>query len=96
MFPLHATIAFITMEQKDPLCLEQKIYDAFNPITFHIQAKMTTATQLAQGSQAKKPLDEVIPNAFLKYQQIFSEQATQRLPKHQPWDHTIKLKPNST
>jgi len=96
IFPLYAAIAFIATEQKDPLCLEQKIHDAFNPVTFHIRAKTTTATQLAQGSQAKKPLEEVIPDAFLKYQQIFSEQATQRLPKHQPWDHAIELKPNST
>jgi len=33
---------------------------------------------------------------FQKYRDVFSEQALQRLPQHQPWDHVIDLKPDTT
>ena len=37
-----------------------------------------------------------IPSQFQKYHDIFSEKASQRLPQHQPWDHAIDLKPDTT
>jgi hypothetical protein len=59
-----------------------------------IRAKTTHSTNLA--ADAPKPtLLHLIPAQFCKYYAVFSERASQRLPKHQPWDHTIDLKPDS-
>jgi hypothetical protein len=35
-----------------------------------------------------------IPDQFHRYHSIFSEKASHRLPKHQPWDHAIDIKPD--
>jgi len=56
---------------------------------------MTIATQLAVKDSPKKPLEELIPTKFMKYQKVFNETSAQQLPKHHPWDHAIELKPGS-
>ena len=41
-------------------------------------------------------MPQQIPAQFQKYQSVFSEQASQCLSQHQPWDHAIDLKSNVT
>ena len=57
-----------------------------------IQAKTTTSTEIA-ARNAPKPSISHIPEQYQKYSQVFSEEASHRLPKHQAWDHAIDLKP---
>jgi hypothetical protein len=38
----------------------------------------------------------IIPEQFRRYAKVFSEEASHRLPKHQPWDHAIDLVPGAT
>jgi hypothetical protein len=37
----------------------------------------------------------MVPTEYLKHRKVFSEKESHRLPKHQPWDHTIDLKPDA-
>ena len=36
-----------------------------------------------------------IPPHYRQFAKVFDEEASHRLPQHQPWDHTIDLKPNA-
>ena len=59
-------------------------------------AGVTLSTELAaEKNQAKygKPLESMIPPEYLSYRKVFPEEESHRLPKHQPWDHSIDLKP---
>ena len=61
-------------------------------------ASMTYSTQLAAEVNEKKygkPLEDLIPAEYLSHRKVFSEEESHRLPKHQPWDHTIDLKPDA-
>src|ERR1700691_943441 len=60
-----------------------------------IRAKTTTSTEIAART-APKPSTEHIPAQYQQYSKVFSEEASQGLPQHQPWDHAIELKPNAT
>jgi hypothetical protein len=61
-------------------------------------ASMTYSTQLAAEVNEKKygrPLEEMVSTEYLKHKKVFSEEESHRLPKHQPWDHAIDLKPDA-
>ena len=53
-------------------------------------ARTTVSTHL---TIAKQPKSVEIPPEFCKYYKVFSDEESQRLPKHQPWDHKINLIP---
>jgi hypothetical protein len=36
-----------------------------------------------------------IPEEYWQHEKVFSEEKSQRLPKHMVWDHTIELLPNA-
>jgi hypothetical protein len=82
--PLNAfaATAFITQHQ---------LFKYHEPA--HIHAKTTHSTTLAVQKRTTS-LDH-IPTQFRKYHAVFSEQASERLPQHQPWDHAIDLKPDA-
>jgi len=79
---IFAVSAFITQHQ---------LFKYHKPA--RVQAKTTHATNLAV--QKKTTSLEHIPAQFRKYHAVFSEQASERLPQHQPWDHAIDLKPDA-
>jgi hypothetical protein len=59
---------------------------------------MTYSTQLTAEVNEKKyswPLEEMVSTKYLKQKKVFSEEESHWLPKHQPWDHTIDLKPDA-
>ena len=64
------------------------------PVT-NICAKVTHSTNIAQKASVAQPLTLILA-PFQCYSSIFSEKASERLPKHQPWDHAIDLKPGAT
>ena len=37
----------------------------------------------------------MIPEPYRKFKQVFSEEASERLPTHKPWDHAIELIPGA-
>ena len=37
----------------------------------------------------------MIPPEYLNHRKVFSEEESHRLPKYQPWDHSIDLKPDA-
>ena len=43
-------------------------------------------------SKAERTFEDMIPAEYRKYQRVFSEEESHRLPEHKPWDHTIDLK----
>ena len=66
-------------------------FDKNDPVL--VRAKTTHSTELAART-APLPSLVHIPAQFQKYSKVFSEEASRRLPKHQPWDHAIDLKPD--
>ena len=53
--------------------------------------------ELAEAANKKKDIrttEEIVPKYVLKhFAKIFSQEASQRLPEHSPWDHSIEMKP---
>ena len=53
--------------------------------------------ELAEAANKKKNIrttEEIVPKYVLKrFAKIFSQEASQQLPEHSPWDHSIKMKP---
>jgi hypothetical protein len=45
--------------------------------------------------KVKKTFEELVLKEYQCYAKVFSETESHRLPKHQPWDHTIDLKPDA-
>ena len=45
--------------------------------------------------KADKTLEELVPPEYRKWKQVFSDEATARLLKHQPWDHVIDFTPDA-
>ena len=67
------------------------------PMELWLHAKMTISQRLAQNAmepQKKKLLEEMILERYLKYQKVFEQVVSERLPKHGRWDHAIDLDPN--
>src|SRR5579859_7215457 len=52
------------------------------------------STEITVKAASKTSIDH-IPAQYQRYSKLFSEEASQRLPKHQPWDHAINLKPGA-
>ena len=52
------------------------------------------AAQANQG-KAKKTFKEMVSEQYWDFAKVFSESELEQLPKHQPWDHTIDLKPDA-
>ena len=75
--------------------LQYKLSKYHNMTPVNLWAKTTCSTTLANETHMNPALQR-IPAQFQKYQSVFSEQASQCLPQHQLWDHTINLKPNAT
>ena len=67
---------------------------AYEELTNESNAWANISTELAQ--KAKQYTQKVeIPPHYRRFARIFNEEASHRLPQHQPWDHTIDLKPSA-
>jgi hypothetical protein len=59
---------------------------------------MTKSTQLvleATKGQKDKTFEELVPERYRKFQDIFEPTAFDELPARKPWDHAINLKPDA-
>ncbi|GJF00731.1 polyprotein [Phanerochaete sordida] len=43
-----------------------------------------------------KTFEELVSKEYHRHKKVFSEEESQRLPKHQPWDHAIDLAPDAS
>ena len=60
-----------------------------------INAKMTSATDLAAVANSKKPEltpEEIVPKDYHEFLDVFDEEKANRFPESRPYDHKIKTK----
>ena len=60
-------------------------------------AGFTYSQQIAEkaiAAKGKKTFEEMVPAQYRDFAKVFSEEESQRLPEHQPWDHAIDLEPD--
>ncbi len=59
--------------------------------------KTTTASELAQKAmdKTKKTFEQMVLQQYHHHQKVFSEEASQRFPPTQTWDHAIELLPEA-
>jgi hypothetical protein len=61
-------------------------------------AGFTYSTDLAEQASKTKPkwsFEEIVPEEYRQYADVFSESESERLPEHKPYDHAIDLKPET-
>ena len=61
-------------------------------------AGFTYSQQIAEraiAAKGKKTFEEMVPVQYRDFAKVFSEEESQRLPDHQPWDHAIDLEPDA-
>ena len=78
--------------------LADKVLDTSQDEVFCL-AGFTYAQQIAEKAHAakeKKTFEEMVPVHYRDFAKVFSEEESQRLPEHQPWDHAIDLEPDAT
>lgn len=68
---------------------------SYVPNEVKIAAGFSKSQELAQAQKPVTPktLEEMIPIQYREYLDVFSKKKASRLPKHQPWDFEVKLKP---
>jgi hypothetical protein len=58
----------------------------------------TYSQKIAEEAGKSKPtctFEEMVPPQYRHHASVFSEKESERLPKHQPWDHAIDLTPDA-
>jgi hypothetical protein len=71
-------------------------YTEDNDDSIAIRAGFTKSQELAEAAFAatkQKAYNEIVPEAYRNYDNVFSKQASKRKPKFRPFDHAIDLKP---
>ena len=86
---IHPTIATTTNEDV-PVSTIQRIYIT-EELTQESNAWANISTELAQKAGQYTQRVE-IPEHYHQFARVFDEEASHRLPQHQPWDHMINLK----
>ena len=83
----------IAATEATPMPAIQRVY-VYEELAQESNAWANISTELAQkAGQYTKKVE--VPMHYKQYAKVFDEEASHRLPKHQPWDHTIDLKPNA-
>ena len=84
------TIAVATKEEALPISKIQRAY-VYEELAQESNAWANISTELAQKAGQYTQKVE-IPEHYKQFARAFDEEASHRLPQHQPWDHTINLK----
>ena len=78
---------------EEPMTIIQRAH-AYEVLGQESNAWANISTELAQkAGQYTRKVE--IPSHYRQFSQVFDEEASHRLPQHQPWDHTIDLKPDA-
>ena len=76
--------------------LAEQIIDSSQDKLFCL-AGFTYSQQIAEkaiAAKGKKLFKEMVPKQYRDFTKVFSEEESQHLPQHQPWDHAIDLEPD--
>ena len=76
--------------------LAEQIIDSSQDKLFCL-AGFTYSQQIAEkaiAAKGKKLFKEMVPKQYRDFAKVFSEEESQHLPQHQPWDHAIDLEPD--
>jgi hypothetical protein len=79
------------------LLLKEKVVETMQDKVF-CMAGFTYSQKIAEKAniaKGKKTFKEMVPAPYHDFAKVFSEEESQRLPEHQPWDHTIDLEPDA-
>ena len=77
--------------------LAEKVLDTAQDEVYCL-AGFTYSQQIAEKAnqvKGKKTFEEMVPEHYRDFAKVFSEDESQRLPEHQPWDHAIDLIPDA-
>ena len=92
MLKIRPTIAAVS-EEEEHMTIIQRTH-AYEVLEQESNAWANISTELAQkAGQYTKEVE--IPSHYQQFVKVFNEEASHRLPRHQPWDHTIDLKPDA-
>jgi len=83
--------SFLTTEEKLKIDLIKTYLD--NEDEVWIKAKTLISQELAHKTIDNKAKVE-LPEVYAEYRMVFEKEASERMPEHKPWDHTIDLKPD--
>ena len=79
--------------EEEPMTIVQQAY-AYDVLDQESNIWANISTELAQkAGQYTKKVE--VPSQYQQFAKVFNEEASHRLPRHQPWDHSIDLKPNA-
>ena len=88
---IRPTIATTTEEEPMTIIQWAHAYDILDQES-NIWANISTELAQKVGQYTK---EVEIPPHYQQFARVFNEEASHRLPQHQPWDHAIDLKPNA-
>ena len=79
---------------------EDRVFVSFLHHEQHINATSTVSQQLAeeshkQDSEKKRTFEEIVPEQYHQFKDVFSKESFDQLPDRKPWDHAIELKAGS-
>ena len=77
--------------------LAERVLDTVQDEVFCL-AGFTYSQQIAERTsetKRKRTFEELVPEHYRNFTKVFSEEESQRLPDHQPWDHAIDLEPDA-
>jgi hypothetical protein len=96
--PLEVEVMNIKVNRMEHrLLLKEKVVDTMQDKVF-CMAGFTYSQKIAEKAniaKEKKTFEEMVPAPYRDFAKVFSEEESQRLPKHQLWDHTIDLEPDA-
>src|SRR6201996_8818239 len=91
---IQPTIAAVMTEEEDPPMSYVQRACVYKELAQESNAWANISMELAQrAGQYTKKVE--VPSHYRQFARVFDEEASHQLPKHQPWDHTIDLKPNA-
>ena len=65
-------------------------------INYKYFRNLSTNIAIAVGeSKQTKTFEEIIPEVYHEYKDVFAKEMFDKLPPHQPWDHVIELLPGN-
>ena len=79
---------------------EDRVFVSFLHNEQHINATSTVSQRLAEeshkhDSEKKRTIEEIIPEQYHQFKDVFSKESFDQLPERKPWDHAIELKAGS-
>ena len=92
--PIEVEVTKIVANQMERCrLLAEKVLDTSQDKVYCL-AGFTYSQQIAKkaiAAKGKKTFEEMVPVQYRDFAKVFSEEESQRLPEHQPWDHTINF-----